>query len=137
MGDQATAVPAALRCSRPVTLSNGKTVNAIRWAWPEFMDVIENLDKWLENIPNVQVDRIMKGTTIQAALGFLQILGKKAPDFCRLGVDKPELLSDAELTPADVMAVFTEIMELNLDDNLVKNGAALWTKYQHLSRARK
>lgn len=137
MGDHSTAVPAALRCSRPVTLSNGKTLNAIRWAWPEFMDVIEDLDKWLENIPNDKVDRIMKGTTIQAALGFLQILGNKAVDFCRKGVDKPELLVDAELTPADVMSVFSAIMELNLNDDLIKNGAALWTKYQQLSTARK
>lgn len=135
MGDQTTAVPAVLRCSRPVTLSNGTTVNAIRWAWPEFMDVIENLDKWLEDVPNATVDRIMKGTTIQAALGFLRLLGGKAIGFCKMGVDKPELIID-DLTPSDVLTVFQAIMDLNLTDDLVKNGAALWTKYQRLSMAR-
>lgn len=137
MGETTTmSVPAALRGTRSVKLSTGETVQATRWSWTKFMDIVEHLDKWLGDVDNATVDRITKGSVRHAAFGFIQLIGKKAIDFCKLAVDKPDLVND-DLTPEDVIALLEAILDLNMTENLLKKANALWTKFQPLSRGSK
>ena len=136
MGDQKKGVPDALKGSRVVILSDKTEVRVLRWSMPRLLEIFDRLEGWLTDVPKEKIDKIINGTPQSAAFGFVGLIGARSMDLIRASVEKPDVIMD-DFPAEDALALLEAVMDLNLTDNLVKKGMALWTRFQQLYGAQK
>ena len=90
----------------------------------------------MTDIPKEKIDKILNGSPQTAAFGFISLIGARSMDLIRASVDKPDVVVD-DIPAEDALALLEAVMDLNLTDNLVKKGGALWTRFQRLYGAHK
>ena len=137
MGDpKKQGVPDALKATKVVRLSDGTEVRVLQWSFTRLLEILDRLDGWLSGIPKEKLDKIINGTPQNAAFGFIGVIGSRSLDLIRVSVDKPDAVKDA-INAEDALSLLEAVMELNMTDNMLKKGGALWTRFQRLYGARK